>query len=32
MATAKTDQPIVTPLTATVGFNRKVSVRPYEVG
>jgi hypothetical protein len=30
MATAKTDQPIVTPLTATVGFNRKVSVRPYE--
>jgi hypothetical protein len=30
MATAKTDQPIITPLTATVGFNRKVSVRPYE--
>ena len=30
MATAKTDQPIITPLTATVGFNRKVSVRQYE--
>jgi hypothetical protein len=30
MATAKTDQPIITPLTATVGFNRKISVRPYE--
>jgi hypothetical protein len=30
MATAKTDTPIVTPLNATVGFNRKVSVRPYE--
>jgi hypothetical protein len=30
MATAKTDQPIITPLTATVGFQRKVSVRPYE--
>jgi hypothetical protein len=31
MATAKTDQPIITPLTANVGFSRKVSVRPYEV-
>lgn len=31
MATAKTDQPIITPLTANVGFARKVSVRPYEV-
>ena len=30
MATVKTDTPIVTPLSATVGFNRKVSVRPYE--
>ena len=30
MATAKTDQPVIAPLTATVGFNRKVSVRPYE--
>lgn len=30
MATAKTDQPVISPLTATVGFNRKVSVRPYE--
>jgi hypothetical protein len=31
MATAKTDQPIITPRTANVGFARKVSVRPYEV-
>jgi hypothetical protein len=31
MATAKTDQPIITPLTANVGFARKISVRPYEV-
>lgn len=30
MPTVKTDTPIVTPLSATVGFNRKVSVRPYE--
>lgn len=30
MAAAKTDQPVIAPLTATVGFNRKVSVRPYE--
>lgn len=30
MAIAKTDQPVISPLTATVGFNRKVSVRPYE--
>ena len=31
MATVKTDTPIVTPLTGTVGFSRKVSIRPYEV-